>query len=99
MQTLLCVIYFIFTIISDGSFNGWTVLKKVQKCKEDTSAKSAYGFVTFFTICENLLYYLGILLGLYTVNRIRNPVYEHPFEEIELADNKAQNMGTDVEIS
>ena len=74
--------------MSHGSFNGWTVLKNVNECKVDKPNKSAYGFVTFFTVCENLLYYLDILLGLYTVNKIRLPIYEHPFEEIELADNQ-----------
>ena len=52
-------------------------------------------------ICENVLYYFCMMMGLYTVHKIHNEnsLYEHPFEEVELADGKGQNMGTDVEIA
>ena len=68
MQIMLTVFYFVFTIICTASFNGWTVLGKTNKCSVDKPNNSAYRFVAFFTVCENLLYYLCMTLGLHSVH-------------------------------
>ena len=92
LQLMLCLCWFIFTIIKEGAFNGWIVLSVMNECEAKHFIKSGLGFARFFTVMENLIYFLAIGLGIYAIVRIHRDfnIYEHPFEEIEMREEASK---------
>ena len=67
---MLCLCWFIFTITKDGSFNGWILMSVLNECTEKYLVQSGFGFVTFFAVIENLMYYFVIVLGIYSLLKL-----------------------------
>lgn len=79
-QTFLCFLWFIFTIISSGSQNGWAKLGVLSGCETENNT---FGFAKFLTIVEIFMYYISCGLGLFsmwTMNKNLEVVLD-PFEE------------------
>ena len=62
-QTIQCVLFFIFTIIHSGAFNGFTKLGTLSSCG-----------LTFSLVCaiiEIVLYYISIVVGMFCLLTIK----------------------------
>ena len=96
-QIFLCILWFCFTIIDDGSYNGWIKLSRFGDCVIiNPKGHNSFGFSTFLAIIENFLYYAAMGLGIFSIHKLHynSQILEDPFEEVE------QRQGqSDVEVS
>ena len=70
-QIFLCILWFCFTIIDDGSYNGWIKMGRFADCETiNPKGHNSFGFSTFLAIIENFLYYAAMGLGIYSIHRL-----------------------------
>lgn len=93
-QLFICILWFCFAIMADGSYNGWVKMKRFSQCKE-INPDNTFGFSTFLAVIENMLYYAAIGLGLFCIHKIHTDPssLDDPFEEV---DNR-QGQQSDAE--
>lgn len=69
-QILLCILWFVFSIIGAGCFNGWVKIKTLSKC--------GLGFSIFLVVVESLLYLTACGLGIFcVVKSFRVSIFYH----------------------
>jgi hypothetical protein len=72
-EVILCILYFIFSIIPAGAFNGWV---KIWYLVEIGTASADFGI--FMCCVESLIYMFNCGFGLYCVhqvNTLKSPLY------------------------
>lgn len=72
-QGVLCVLWFVFSIVSWGSFDGWMRISILNDYN-----KSATKFCIFLTILEALAYTASCILGIICILQI-NKVFPSAF--------------------
>ena len=71
-QSLLCLAWFIFSIVGGNSpFDGWTKFKPLSECN--------LGFSIFLGVMQNLIYLVACGMGIYNVIMIGRLYGEDPF--------------------
>ena len=79
--------WFLFTIISSGSHNGWAKFSTFSQCENDVnkSGSNNFGFAKFLMLVEIALYSIAIGVGIWTVKKVHtdNEVVLDPFEAAE----------------
>ena len=78
-QGILCILWFIFSIISAGSINGWTKIKVLSR----TNCKM--GFSIFLAVIESLVYLFTMGLGIYCLIRAKQvTLFPHQLSSTEI---------------
>jgi len=67
----LCLLWFIFSILGAGAFNGWTKI----------SVLSGFGFCIFLSIIESIMYLVACGLGILNLVKALKLQDENPFKE------------------
>ena len=83
-QSFLCLMWFVFAIISSGSQNGWARFSTFSECETvNLQGVNSFGFSKFLTIVEIALYYASMILGIYCIRKLATEDYitSDPFEE------------------
>ena len=70
-QSILCVLWLVFSIIRAGAFNGWTRIALLNSYGE-TAAK----FCIFFAVLESLGYTASLILGIVGILQISSVLVE-----------------------
>lgn len=88
----MCILWFIFTIVGSGCYNGWAKLGVFNECDSEININGSnnFGFARFLTIFEIFTYYVCIGLGSFNLYRLKvDPtIIEDTFEinsEMEIA--------------
>ena len=79
-QGILCICWFIFSILGAGPFDGWAKFGSLSNC--------GLGFSIFLGVVQNLIYLVACGLGLYCIVLLGRVYGENPFSET--ADNNNQ---------
>jgi hypothetical protein len=72
-QGILCILWFIFSILGAGPFDGWVKFGSLSACN--------LGFSIFLGIVQNLIYMVTCGLGIYTIVALGRCYGENPFNE------------------
>jgi hypothetical protein len=90
-QVVLCIAYFVFSIVGGSSpFDGWVKFKVLSEC--------GLGFSIFLAVVQNLIYLIACGLGLYNVWAVGKAYGQYPFQNEPVAshtneDNQGENKG------
>ena len=65
----MIILWFCFTIIDAGPYNGWMRFNLFSECENDVNKEGSnyFGFPKFLCIVETFMYYITILLSIYVI--------------------------------
>ena len=72
-QALLCILWFVFSILGAGPFDGWAKFGALSSCN--------LGFSIFLGVVQNLIYMVACGLGIFTIIQLGKCYGENPFNE------------------
>jgi hypothetical protein len=72
-QAILSILWFIFSILGAGPFDGWAKFGALSEC--------GLGFSIFLGVIQNLIYMIASGLGIYCIYALGKVYGENPFNE------------------
>ena len=85
-QGVLCVCWFVFSIIGVGPFDGWAKIGALSRCN--------LGFSIFLAVVQNLIYMVAIGLGIYCIVALGRVYGDTPFIAEPVADHTNEDLAS-----